>query len=453
MATIAIRMTPEYSGTLATLALTRRLRERGHRTVYFAARGVAELVARNGIEIEVIPDDVLFPSPDEFDEYEVEGLLATLAGGLEAAGASPWVPARVSRRARRAALTLLGRAAEAGEIQRKNAIVGRAVARLRPDLALVDVIVPWATLPFLEHGARVVNANPSLAGRPSLAYPNLLSRLAPARSDRIATALRALRALPRIRHAVAGRAADWFALYPLAGFSLRRALRRAGVGLRIHDLGFRTDLPELVLMPAAFDYPAARRPDRCYAGSLIEESRGDAAFDWARVRRDRPLAYCSLGTLGTPQLRRRVFAAVIDAFRRRPGWEVVISAGGVAVDLRGAPNVVVVDFAPQLAMLARAKLFITHAGAGSIREALHYGVPIVALPYGGDQYGLAARVEYHGLGRAGDAWTVNPSTLAGLIDEVIADRRIDAALARMSRACSDRRELDGAVAFLERRCA
>jgi UDP:flavonoid glycosyltransferase YjiC (YdhE family) len=55
-------------------------------------------------------------------------------------------------------------------------------------------------------------------------------------------------------------------------------------------------------------------------------------------------------------------------------------------------NVLLVPYTPQIEILKRADLFITHAGMNSVNEAIHYGVPIITLPLSGDQPFVAWRV-------------------------------------------------------------
>jgi zeaxanthin glucosyltransferase len=49
-------------------------------------------------------------------------------------------------------------------------------------------------------------------------------------------------------------------------------------------------------------------------------------------------------------------------------------------------------------LLKRASLCITHAGLNTTLESLAQGVPMVAIPIGYDQPGVAARIAYHGVG-------------------------------------------------------
>src|SRR2546422_7887921 len=65
-------------------------------------------------------------------------------------------------------------------------------------------------------------------------------------------------------------------------------------------------------------------------------------------------------------------------------------------ELAGEP--IVVEFAPQLELLKRAALCITHAGLNTALECLSNGVPMVAIPITNDQPGVAARIEWTGTG-------------------------------------------------------
>lgn len=72
-------------------------------------------------------------------------------------------------------------------------------------------------------------------------------------------------------------------------------------------------------------------------------------------------------------------------------------------------------------VLERATLLVSHGGHGSVSKALWYGVPMVLVPWGRDQPGVALRAE-----RLGVARVVSPDDLAALpaaIADVLADER------------------------------
>ena len=55
-------------------------------------------------------------------------------------------------------------------------------------------------------------------------------------------------------------------------------------------------------------------------------------------------------------------------------------------------NIVVTTFVPQLEVLKRASIFVTHCGMNSTCESIFYGVPMVCIPMYSDQYMVARRV-------------------------------------------------------------
>ncbi|WLT39734.1 hypothetical protein NON20_10065 [Synechocystis sp. B12] len=61
-------------------------------------------------------------------------------------------------------------------------------------------------------------------------------------------------------------------------------------------------------------------------------------------------------------------------------------------------NPLVVNYAPQLELLQRTALTITHAGLNTTLECLNNAVPMVAIPIANDQPGVAARIAWAGVG-------------------------------------------------------
>ena len=59
-----------------------------------------------------------------------------------------------------------------------------------------------------------------------------------------------------------------------------------------------------------------------------------------------------------------------------------------------------VGYAPQLELIRRAALTISHGGLNTALESLEQGVPMVVLPVAYDQPGVGARVEWTGVGRS-----------------------------------------------------
>jgi zeaxanthin glucosyltransferase len=80
--------------------------------------------------------------------------------------------------------------------------------------------------------------------------------------------------------------------------------------------------------------------------------------------------------------------------------QLVISFGGQRPSKvpQFAGDPVVLDIAPQLEILEKAAVMVTHAGLNSALECLAAGVPMVAIPITNDQPGVSSRIVWTGTG-------------------------------------------------------
>jgi UDP:flavonoid glycosyltransferase YjiC (YdhE family) len=188
------------------------------------------------------------------------------------------------------------------------------------------------------------------------------------------------------------------------------------------------DHPLLILCPQAFDFPQVPpREGRYYLEASIDLERGEpGGFPWDRIDGSRPLVYCSLGSHPHDYEKSEAFfQAVLDAARQRPEWQLVLAAGqayiGSPLFRDVPPNVVAVDWVPQLAMLKKAAVMITHGGLGTIKECIYFGVPMIVFPMAFDQPENAERIAWHGLGLRGSTNDVSAAQVLHLVDRVLAD--------------------------------
>jgi UDP:flavonoid glycosyltransferase YjiC (YdhE family) len=84
-------------------------------------------------------------------------------------------------------------------------------------------------------------------------------------------------------------------------------------------------------------------------------------------------------------------------------------------------NTIIVKRAPQLGMLQRASVCITHAGLNTVLESLAQGVPHVAIPVSLDQPGVAARIAHKKTGRFVPSKELTAARLSLLLDSVFND--------------------------------
>ncbi|MGW6084466.1 nucleotide disphospho-sugar-binding domain-containing protein, partial [Bacillus subtilis] len=79
-------------------------------------------------------------------------------------------------------------------------------------------------------------------------------------------------------------------------------------------------------------------------------------------------------------------------------------------------------YVPQLEILKRASLFVTHGGMNSTSEGLYFETPLVVIPMGGDQFVVADQVEKVGAGKVLKKEELSESLLKETIQDVMNNR-------------------------------
>ncbi len=136
-----------------------------------------------------------------------------------------------------------------------------------------------------------------------------------------------------------------------------------------------------------------------------------------------PFVYISLGSINTDFI--EFYKMCMEAFKDS-NYFVVMSIGNkCSRDQLGAipDNFYVGNFLPQIEILMQTDAFITHAGFNSVSEALHYAVPMYALPMVNDQHMVAKRIKDLGLGMVGNFKEVTPEILKKAVDELLLQKQ------------------------------
>jgi MGT family glycosyltransferase len=228
----------------------------------------------------------------------------------------------------------------------------------------------------------------------------------------------------------------------------------AQVGLNIDwtdPLATMSELAWLTQTPKEFDFESPHWPSHFHYTGPFHDGVGriESDFPWDRLT-DEPLVYASMGTLQNGLA--SVFSAIAQAVEPRPGMQLVLSIGDSldSKQISSLPaNCIVVNNAPQVELLKRSTLCITHAGLNTTLESLTQGVPMVAIPVSNDQPGVAARITHTKTGAYVPIQEMTASRLSALIDEVLSNPEYRQNANNMKQVIAETNGLEKAADLLE----
>lgn len=145
--------------------------------------------------------------------------------------------------------------------------------------------------------------------------------------------------------------------------------------------------------PFASTAPASVR----FVGWTLSNAAAGEPFPFEQLQ-GRPLIYVSLGTLNNDE--RAFFQSCIEAFAGTDRFVVMSTGNRIAPESFGAlpENVMIRAWVPQVEVLKRAALFITHGGLNSVHDGLYLGLPLLLVPQQAEQAFNAMRVVELGAG-------------------------------------------------------
>jgi zeaxanthin glucosyltransferase len=190
----------------------------------------------------------------------------------------------------------------------------------------------------------------------------------------------------------------------------------------IHPNDPNSKLAQICQQPAEFNFPRQHLQPSChFTGPYsLSISREPASFPFEKLT-GQPLIYASMGTLQNRLS--EVFENIAQACVGLDAQLVIaLGGGGNPASLRDLPgNPLVVGYAPQLELLKKATLTITHAGLNTALESLSNGVPMVAIPIANDQPGVAARIAWTGTGEVVPLAKSGSSRLRTAVERVLTE--------------------------------
>ena len=396
MANVVFLLEHEEGHLLPTFQLAKRLVARGHQVSYIGLADAAELVQRQGYPFSPIMENV-FP----------KGSTRTLRDQIEAAE-----DGEVGRP--------LGYSNEAvadlfiGSLVRGEDVTA-AIRTRQPDVLLISSLYPPSAL-VMHYRFRIpiILLTPWLRPFPKAEYSKFIEM-----------------SMLHLR----GAATELFSLIQKSEPTAKRFqdIAQRFIGMR-----------ELILCPAELDLPRPEwgpEPEVFHIEPSIELSRGRAdSFPWERLLPGRPLLYASLGSQSHEAGREKLVAfytAVAEAAGQLPEWQLILSTGAVEPrEITSLPETAIAArWVPQIPVLEKASVMITHGGLGTVKECIFHGVPMIAFPMDKDQPENARRIVHHGLGLSGGDFV---GASAGQIVSLVRLVHEDPGFARRVRRMRDR---------------
>jgi MGT family glycosyltransferase len=181
-----------------------------------------------------------------------------------------------------------------------------------------------------------------------------------------------------------------------------------------------------------FDPPPSDLPDHHhYIGPLFGEPPHDPASFLEEP--GAPWALISLSTV--PQDGELAIArAALRALKDKPVRTLLtLAQGHPRGELGTIPkNARVREFVPHGPVLDNGALVVSHAGHGIVMKGLYHGVPMVLVPWGRDQSGVARRAEALGVAVVVRREECSEERVAEAVDRVIGDERYARAATQVS---------------------
>jgi UDP:flavonoid glycosyltransferase YjiC (YdhE family) len=394
-------------------ALGRRLQSRGHDVVYFQVADLEPPIRAAGLRFRQLGRDDFPPGSIRARDEE----LGKLTGHAALRCALRGIGLKTRMLFREAPAAIRDEGVDSLIVDQIEIAGGTVAEHLGLPFASAAAALPITTDPLVPHGI--------------FPWPHRTGVVA------------------RLRNRVGNTAFEWMFSGVLRTINQQR--RAWGLPPARDVQALLSRLAQVAQLPAALELPGRRPPPHIHhTGPWVDaEARAPVDFPWSRLDPGRPLVYASMGTLQNGVL--RTFRMIAEACAGLD-LQLVISLGGgqdpaLLGDLRGAR--VVVGYAPQLELIQRAVLTISHGGLNTALESLAQGVPMVVLPVTYDQPGVGARVEWSGVGKSIPVGRLTVDRLRGAVRIVLSDPAYRARARRLQASIETADGLNRAADLIE----
>ena len=189
---------------------------------------------------------------------------------------------------------------------------------------------------------------------------------------------------------------------------------------------------ELITAPKELEFAQNYSGNQYYLGNAIdlnriitEEERKNTEYSKNALNQEKwdKRIYCAFGTLSmfSKSKAKTIIEKLVVVANNNPK-KLFICACTVGDDLKELPiNMLIIPTICQMKILPMVDLFITHAGLGSVKESIHFQIPMLGYPINSkwDATSNAAKIAYHGIGLSGDINKDTPRQIEAKIEELL----------------------------------
>ncbi len=186
----------------------------------------------------------------------------------------------------------------------------------------------------------------------------------------------------------------------------------------------------------------------CFAGPMISKRNCDIHIPYEKITGK--IIYISLGTIQNEQI--SFYKKCIDAWKASDDVSVIMSVGKKTDIQKLMPfphNFYIYHYVPQLEVLEKSSVFITHGGMNSVNEGLYFENRILGIPMDVDQYAVVEQVEKLKLGYGLEKERVTPGLLREKVKELLLDDEIGHKVKDMSKIMRNAGGVKRAAEFVE----
>lgn len=133
-----------------------------------------------------------------------------------------------------------------------------------------------------------------------------------------------------------------------------------------------------------------------FVGPALKVQRAEIPFPWERLDPHKPKIFMSLGTVNAER-GARLYQVALEAFSDASYQLCLVAPSSLLPDYIPT-HVITQERVPQLDILSKMDLVISHAGHNTTCESLAHGLPLIVLPIKDDQPIIAEQIRQIGAG-------------------------------------------------------